>query len=76
MSDFLLVIPEGWTSLDWQFVTNNLDGMSMANVNGWIGSGQLESIETPLKGAGLIPADASVVEAKLIDDAYFMVRLA
>ena len=28
MSQFLLVIPEGWTQLDWQYITNNVPNMS------------------------------------------------
>ena len=75
MGQFLLVIPQGWTQLDWQHVTNNLPGMSAANVLDWINSNSLGYIEEPLKADGLIPADASIVEAKLIDDTYFMVKL-
>lgn len=75
MSEFLLVIPPGWTQLDWEFIANNLTDMSAANVTEYINAGMLGYIETPLKEAGLIPAESTLVEAKLIDDTFFMVRL-
>ena len=71
MSDFLLVIPQGWTQLDWQHITNNVAGMSMNEVM----TGTVPDIEERLKGAGVIAADAALAEFKLIDDTYFLVRL-
>lgn len=71
MSDFLLVVPSGWTQLDWQFITNNVPQMSMADVMG----GTVPDIEERLKGAGVLAADAALAEFKLIDDTYFLVRL-
>ena len=35
----------------------------------------LDYIELPLKDAGLLPAESAVVEARLFDDTFFMVRL-
>lgn len=75
MSSFLLVIPPGWTQLDWEFIANNLTDMSASNVAEYINAGMLGYIEGPLKQAGLIPAESTLVEAKLIDDTFFMVRL-
>ena len=40
-----------------------------------IQSGVLSDIEAGLKEAGIIPPEASLVDAKLIDDTYFMVKL-
>lgn len=71
MSEFLLVIPEGWTQLDWQYITNNVGAMGYGDVV----NGVTSDIEAKLKDAGVIAADASLVEFKLIDDTYFMVRL-
>ena len=75
MSQFLLVIPEGWTQLDWQYITNNVPNMSGPAVASMIQSGVLSDIEAGLKEAGIIPPEASLVDAKLIDDTYFMVKL-
>ena len=75
MSQFLLVIPEGWTQLDWQYITNNVPNMSGPAVASTIQSGVLSDIEAGLKEAGIIPPEASLVDAKLIDDTYFMVKL-
>lgn len=74
MSEFLLVIPEGWTQLDWNAVSN-LYGMDYTGVMNTISIGYYGDMDTGLKEAGLIPADVTVVEAKLIDNTYFLVRL-
>ena len=74
MSDFLLVIPEGWTQLDWQ-VVSSLPDLNKGNVDNWISTSQFEYLANPLKDAGLIPVDSIVTSAKLIDDTYFMVTL-
>ena len=40
-----------------------------------IQSGVLSDIEAGLKEAGIVAQEASLVDAKLIDDTYFMVKL-
>lgn len=75
MSDFLLVIPEGWTQLDWQYITNNIIGMDKAGVEAVIASGVYLDMQDKLWAENLIPTDKVIIEAKLIDDTYFMVRL-
>ncbi len=75
MGNFLLVIPEGWTQLDWQNVSTNVDGINSGSVPEWINANYYVDMEEKLKAAGFIPADKSLIEAKLIDDSYFMVRL-
>ncbi len=71
MSEFLLVIPEGWTQLDWAYIANNISGMGYQNVVNGVAS----DIEEILKANGIIPVESSLVEFKLIDDTYFLVRL-
>lgn len=71
MSEFLLIVPEGWTQLDWTYITSNVPNMSYIDVTNGITS----DIEERLKGAGIIPAESSLIEFKLIDDTYFIVRL-
>lgn len=75
MSDFLLIVPPGWTQLDWEQITNNVPDMSAQNVREYINSGMLNYIEEPLKTAQIISPAMSLVEAKLIDDEFFLVRL-
>ena len=71
MSEFVLIIPEGWTQLDWEFISNNVANMTSQNVNG----GLLSDVEQWLKDGGQIPVESSLVEFKLIDNTYFMVKL-
>ena len=71
----MLIIPPGWTQLDWEHMTNNIAGFSKPNVESWIDSNQFSYIEEGLKGAELIPAEASINAAKLLDDTYFLVML-
>lgn len=75
MSDLMLIVPPGWTQLDWEFITNNVADFSKPNVEAWLSSGQLSYIEEGLKASAQIPADATVVAAKLIDDTYFLLQL-
>jgi hypothetical protein len=71
MSDFIVIVPPGWTQLDWEYISNNVPNMSAQDVN----NGVVSDIETWLKEGGQIPADSSLVDFKLIDDAYFLVKL-
>jgi len=75
MSEFLFIIPDGWTKLDWQYITSNLPGMAGPNVASLLQSGAISDIEASLKDGGAIPMDASLVEAKLFNDEVFIVRL-
>lgn len=71
MSEFLLIIPEGWTQLDWEFISNNVANMSAQAVN----NGVVSDIEQWLKDGGQISTEASLIDFKLIDNAYFLVKL-
>lgn len=74
METLLLVVPPEWLQLDWEYITSNTD-LSTTNVTSYISAGMLDYIEQPLKSVGLIPSDKTLVEAKLLDDTYFIVRL-
>lgn len=74
MSEFLLIIPNGWTQLDWVVCQQHQD-LSQTSVLNWINANTLNYIEAPLKELQLIPAESTVVDAKLLDDSYFMVKL-
>lgn len=71
MSDFLVIVPQGWTQLDWEYISNNVANMSAQAVN----NGVLSDIETWLKEGGQIAAESALVDFKLIDNTYFLVRL-
>lgn len=76
MSEFLLIIPEGWTQLDWQYITNNLPNMGYQQVMDYVATGYMANIDETLKAAGMVPEGQNVVAAKLIDDSYFLVQFA
>ena len=71
MSDFLLIIPEGWIQLDWEYVSNNVANISSQSVN----NGVISDIEQWLKDGGQIPPDSSLIDFKLIDNTYFLIKL-
>lgn len=75
MSEFLLVIPEGWTQLDWQYITNNLPNMGYLQAMDKINNGGIADIDAALKEYGVLPPEVTVVAVKLIDDTYFLVQL-
>ena len=71
MSEFTLIIPSGWTQLDWQYLSSNFGNLSYPAVM----NGVLSDIEFALKEAEAITQAQSLLEFKLIDDTYFLVRL-
>ena len=71
MSEFVVIVPDGWTQLDWAYISNNISNMGHSNVIGATTS----DIETYLKEGGIIAPEASLIEFKLIEDTYFLVRL-
>jgi hypothetical protein len=70
MSEFLVVIPEGWIQLDWEIVSNlhNLSEQSIRN-------GIISDIEQALRDHSLIPEDKVLMDYKLLDNTYFMIKL-
>ena len=75
MDNFLLITPSGWVSLDWQYLSNNVSDLTMTSVLNCIVSNNYSLIENALKESGFISQEATLLEAKLIDDTYFLVRL-
>ena len=72
MSEFMLIAPEGWTPLDYEFIVNNVfDQNTMENLQL---QGQLYEIDNALMVHGLIPDGLSIQEIKFIDNAYMWVR--
>jgi hypothetical protein len=74
MSDFILIIPAGWVQLDWEYISNNLTGFNAESVQYWAGV-DMNLVTQPLRDAGLIPVDKTVMELKIMDNTYFLVNL-
>ncbi len=74
MSEFLLIIPEGWTQLDWETAFNH-PSMNVAAVEEWIQTSQLDYLTQLLIESGALPAGQLVTQARVIDNAYLLVKL-
>ena len=74
MSEFLLVIPAGWLSLDWSTVFNH-PMINLSSAEEWIATRQFEYMTTLLIEAGALTEGQVVAEAKIIDGTYFLVQL-
>lgn len=75
MSNFVFVIPLGWTGLDWTNITNNIPDMTHSNVTDWVRTNSYFIIEEILKNNNIIPQTSSLIEAVLFNDEVFAVRL-
>jgi hypothetical protein len=71
MSNFLFIIPEGWTQLDLGFISNNVAGLGLSDIR----NGVVSDVEERLKIAGVIPQESSLQEFKLFNDEVLLVRL-
>jgi hypothetical protein len=74
MSEFLFVIPAGWTEIDWS-IAGASTNLAVAAVEEWCATGNMAVIDEELKVLGLIAPDATVVEAKLFNGEKFVIRL-
>lgn len=73
MSNFMLIAPEGWTEMNYEFITNNiLDQYTMESL---MLQGQPYEIDTALAAYGLLPEGKNIQEIKFIDNSYMWVRL-
>jgi hypothetical protein len=71
MSEFLVIIPPGWIQLDWEYLSNNVPGMDVNAAT----TGVLTNMEEMLKTSGQIPMESSLLEFRLLDNAYFLIKL-
>ena len=74
MSQLLVIVPEDWLEIDWSYTTGNTE-LTAVSLQYFMSSGQSAYVDEILKAAGLIPLEATLVDAKVLDDAFFMVRL-
>lgn len=74
MSDFILVIPQGWTRLDLE-ATTLIPGVSIPAIENWIASGYLTIMAQELINGGILPADTIILEAQIFNGEMLLVRL-
>lgn len=74
MSEFMLIIPEGWAQIDFDAVYSMHADFSESNVDNWCATTQWNYIEVILKEVGALPESATVVEARRFQN-YMLVRL-
>ena len=73
MSNFMLIAPDGWTEMNYEFITNNiLDQYTMESL---MLQGQPYEIDTALAAHGLLPEGKNIQEIKFIDNSFMWVRL-
>jgi hypothetical protein len=72
MSEFLLVIPEGWTQISMDAATQ-IPGVSAGGINSWIGSNYFDIMTSEL--SSLFPPGAVVLEAQVFNGETLLVRL-
>jgi hypothetical protein len=72
MSDFIFIIPEGWTQLNIDEVTS---AIQMTQIQDYLNTQSWLYLGDDLKNASLIPQEAYLHEAKMFNAEVFIVRL-
>lgn len=72
-SEFLFIIPAGWTQLPAETISQLPDSISA--IQSWIDSGSVSLLDEALHNAGLIAdSEQHVVEARLFNGEILVVR--
>jgi hypothetical protein len=74
MSNFIVIVPDGWTALDYDRIQNVLN-VNISSLKDWINASYFLDVEPTLKEDGMVPMDKTIVEMKIIDDSQLWVRL-
>ena len=74
MSEFVMIVPEGWEALDYDRIQNVLN-VSMSSLKDWANVSYFGDVEPLFKEDGMVPMDKTIVEMKIIDDSQLWVRL-
>lgn len=74
MSDFLLVIPDGWT--DTPAGTLDLIPAGVSGVESWISAQAFHQLEEAMQVNGLLPENHHVLEARIFNGSELVLRLA
>ena len=72
MSSLMLIIPDGWTSMDYEFVTNNV--LDQNTIESLMLQGLSYEVDAAFSTHGLLPENKSVQEVKFVDGTYMLVR--
>lgn len=75
MGDILVVIPEDWTQLDWNYV-GAIPGITKDSVEDWISTGSMGILAEVLINNEVVPPGTNIIAAKLINDTYFLIQTA
>ena len=75
MSNFLLIMPQGWVQLDLTEVVSQAPECQIGAIEGWILIEQFQILEDSLKAIGMIAAEASIAEVKILDNSFLLLRL-
>ena len=73
MSNFMLIAPDGWTEMDYEFITNNI--LDQHTIESLMLQGQPYEVDSALASHGLLPEGKNIQEIKFIDNSYMWVRL-
>jgi len=74
MSNFIVIVPDGWTALDYDRIQNVLN-VNISSLKDWINASYFLDVDPTLKEDGMVPMDKTIVEMKIIDDSQLWVRL-
>ena len=74
MSNFVLVVPEGWTQLDLD-VCIQAPGVTLLAIQTYIASLALDTLAIELINGGILPAGSIILEAQVFNGETFLVRL-
>lgn len=73
MSDFLLIVPEGWVSIDLEYLS--FQGITADSITGLIQSLNLVSLLQCLTYYGLIEPNKTIIDAKIFNNEFCIVKV-
>ena len=74
MSEFMVIAPSDWVQTDFEYLMNNTS-LNLDTSKSLIMQGLLYEIEAVLKQENMMPADKTLVEAKVLDDVQLWIKL-
>lgn len=73
MSDFLFILPQGWTQLPAHAIDAIPSGIGTAEM--WVDSSNFADLTLALQEAGQLPANQYIEEAKIFNGDILVVRI-
>lgn len=74
MSEFMVIAPQDWMQVDFDYLMNNTS-LDINTTKNLILQGLLYEIESVLKNEGMMDANFTLVEAKVIDDTQLWIKI-